>query len=208
MHVKHYLLPGLLLAALLAGGCVNPFDSPAPSVAVVDSARVFKESEPGKAGIKHLENLHESMQAELVALQQELQETPNDETLQQKLQVKYMVYQQRISVEQQQVINILNEAIQKALDACRAQQNLALIVGTDVVLAYGPAADITNAVIQEVNKTTVAFKPIEPETEEATTSDDAQAEPATEDATPDAAADSPAPAQNATQAAPEQPARQ
>ncbi|MDR0466595.1 MAG: OmpH family outer membrane protein [Deltaproteobacteria bacterium] len=164
MHVSRFL-PGLLLAALLVGGCNNPFGS--PSVAVVDSARVFKESEPGKAGIKHLEALHESMQSELNALQEELQTKPKDAVLQQRLQEKYMVYQQRISAEQQQVINTLNEAIQKALDACRIQKNLALIVGTDVALSFGQAADVTDAVIQEVNKANVEFKPLEPEAEAA-----------------------------------------
>ena len=188
MRASH-LLPGLLLAAFLAGGCNSPFESSTPGVAVVDSARVFKESEPGKAGIKHLENLHESMQAELNALQQALQDKPNDATLQQKLQEKYMVYQQRISAEQQQVINTLNEAIQKALDACRVQQKLALVVGTDVVLSYGPAADITAAVIREMNKTKVEFKPIEPEAEAAP-------------------ADPPSPAKNAPQAAPKTPTKQ
>jgi len=197
MHVS-YLLPTLLIAALLSGGCINPFDSSAPSVAVVDSTRIFKESEPGKAGIKHLEILHESMQAELNALQQALQDKPNDETLQQKLQEKYMVYQQRINAEQQHVINTLNEAIQKALDVCRIQQKLALIVGTDMALSYGPAADITTAVIYEVNKTKVEFKPIEPETDAVTSA----VQPA-----PVAPADPPPPAQNATQAAPKAPAK-
>jgi outer membrane protein len=197
MHVSH-LLPALLLATLLLGGCINPADSSAPAVAVVDSARVFKESEPGKAGIKHLETLHESMQAELNALQQELQAKPNDEALQQKLQEKYMVYQQRISAEQQQVINTLNAAIQKALDACRIQKKLALIVGTDVVLSYGSEADVTGAVISEVNKTQVEFKPIEPDAEVTLP----VAPPAPPQAAPQAA-----PAQNATQAAPKAPAK-
>jgi outer membrane protein len=164
MHVR-YLLPILLLAALLSSGWVFGSSS---GVAVVDSARVFKESDPGKAGIKHLEALHESMQAELNALQEELQGKPKDEKLQQRLQEKYMVYQQRISAEQQQVINILNETIQKALDACRVQNKLALIVGTDVVLSYGSAADVTEAVISEVNKAQVDFKALEPEAEVAT----------------------------------------
>ena len=194
MHVSH-LLPGLLIAALFLSGCTNPFDSSAPNVAVVDSTRVFKESEPGKAGIKHLESLHESMQAELNTLQQALQDKPKDETLQQTLQEKYMVYQQRISAEQQHVINTLNEAIQKALDVCRVQQKLALIVGTDVVLSYGPAADVTAAVIQEVNKTKVEFKPIEPEAETATS------------AVQPAPTVPPPPAHNATQAAPKTPAK-
>jgi len=164
MHVK-FLLSGLLLAALLSSGWIFGSSS---GVAVVDSARVFKESDPGKAGIKHLETLHESMQAELNALQEELQSKPKDETLQQRLQEKYMVYQQRISAEQQQVINTLNEAIQKAIDACRVQKKLALIVGTDVALSYGQTADVTDEVIREVNKTKIEFQPIEPEAEIAT----------------------------------------
>jgi outer membrane protein len=165
MHASH-LLPGLLLAALLLSGCTTSDSS--SGVAVVDSARVFKESEPGKAGIKHLEALHEAMQAELDALQEELQGKPKDEKLQQRLQEKYMVYQQRMSAEQQQVINTLNETIQKALDACRVQHNLALVVGTDVVLSYGQTANITEAVISEVNKAQVDFKALDPEAEVAT----------------------------------------
>ncbi|MDR0238860.1 MAG: OmpH family outer membrane protein [Deltaproteobacteria bacterium] len=198
MHANN-LFPGLLLAVLLLGGCISPADSFAPAVAVVDSARVFKESEPGRAGIKHLETLHESMQAELNALQQELQAKPNDETLQQKLQEKYMVYQQRISAEQQQVINTLNDAIQKALDACRVQKKLALIVGTDVVLSYGPAADITGTVIGEVNKITVKFKTIEPEAEVMA--------PVTQPVPVAPAEPQAAPTQNATQSAPKTPAK-
>ena len=198
MRAIYLFFPGLLLVTLLLGACISPADSPAPAVSVVDSSRVFKESEPGKAGIKHLETLHESMQAELNALQQELQVNPNDEGLQQKLQEKYLAYQQRIGAEQQQVINTLNTAIQQALDACRVQKKLALIVGTDVVLSYGPAADITDAVISEVNKAKVDFKPIEPEAE--VTAPVAQPVPAAPE--PQAA-----PAQNATQATPKTPAK-
>jgi outer membrane protein len=139
--MRIHILALALLAGLISSGCLN--SGQAPAVAVVDSSRIFKESEPGKAGIKHLESLHESMQAELNDLQQQLQAKPDDAALQQKLQEKYMVYQQRISAEQQQVINALNENIQKALDACRARKNLALILGTDAVLSYGPIADIT-----------------------------------------------------------------
>ncbi|MCL1985442.1 MAG: OmpH family outer membrane protein [Betaproteobacteria bacterium] len=206
MHTSYHL-PSLLLTALLLGGCISPADSSDSAVAVVDSARVFKESEPGKAGIKHLETLHESMQTELNALQQELQAKPNDEALQQKLQEKYMAYQQRISAEQQQVINTLNEAIQKALDACRVQKKLALIVGTDVALSHGPSADITDAVISEVNKAKVEFQPIEPEAEvtapvtQPTPAEAPQAAPPTQNAT------QAAPTQNATQAAPKAPAK-
>ena len=200
MHINH-LLPGLLFAALLFSGCISPADPPAPpAVAVVDSARVFQESEPGKAGIKHLEIMHESMQAELNALQEELQAKPNDETLPLRLQEKYMVYQQRISAEQQQVINVLNEAIQKALDACRDQQKLAVIVGRDVVLSYSSTADITDAVIREVNKAKVEFKAIEPETEATM--------PVTQPVPGAPAEAQTAPAQNPAQPAPEAPAKQ
>ena len=164
-----YFLPGLLLAVLILGGCLQSADSPTPAVAVVDSSRVFRESEPGKAGIGHLEKLHESMQAELGELQKQLQTTPDDAALQQKLQEKYLAYQERIGAEQQQVINVLNEHIQKALDTCRTQKKLTLVLGTDAVLSYAPVADITDAVIAELNKAKVEFSAIEPEQAENTT---------------------------------------
>ena len=179
MHAK-YLFSCLLLAALMLGGCLNPAGSSAPTVAVVDSSRVFRESEPGKVGIAHLEKLHESMQAELNELQKQLQATPDDAALQQKLQEKYLAYQERIGAEQQQVINVLNEHIQKALDTCRTQKKLTLILGTDAVLSYNQAADITSAVIAEINKAKVEFSPLEPEQPENTapTSEQAPAAPA------------------------------
>jgi len=216
MHATHRL-SALLFATLLLSGCISPADSSDSAVAVVDSTRIFKESDPGKAGIKHLETLHESMQAELNALQQDLQAKPNDEALQQKLQEKYLAYQQRISAEQQQVINTLNAAIQKAIDVCRVQKKLALIVGTDVALSYGPSADVTDMVISEVNKAKVEFHPIEPEADATApvaqpAPADAQAVPAQpaptdSQATPTQNATQAAPTKNATQAAPKAPAK-
>ena len=183
-------IPVLLLAAMLLAGCNQPEKS-APSVAVVDTARVFRDSEPGKAGVKFLESLHEKMQGELNALQETLQKNPEDQAAQQKLQETYMNFQQRMGAEQQNVITLLNDATQRTLDSYREQKNLEMILSSEAALSFGKSVDVTNDIIAELNKQKVEFKPIVPE---------AAKEPAA--TAPATSGVKTMPAQNATKGAP------
>ena len=51
----------------------------ASKIAVVDPARLFQESEPGKAGIEHLKQLEAAMQEQLKTAQGMIEKAPNDE---------------------------------------------------------------------------------------------------------------------------------
>ncbi len=154
----------ITIMALGAFGCEQNGKS-GPSVGVVDTSRVFRDSNPGKAGIKYLEGLHETMQAELNNLQKDAEAKPDDTALQQKIQDSYMAFQQRMGAEQQNVINLLNDSIQRALDACREQKKLDIIFSNEAALSFSKASDITADIIAEVNKRQVEFKPIAPEGE-------------------------------------------
>lgn len=166
-------------------GCNQPKTG---SVAVVNTARIYQESEAGKAGVKHLESLHNDMQAQLNKMQAELQKNPGEETSC-KFQQLYADLQQRMGAEQQQVITVLNENLQRVLDAYREQKGLDLIVANEGVLSVNARADVTADIVAELNKTQITFKPIEAEAP--------KAEPAKEEAAK-VEADKAAPAANAT----------
>lgn len=172
---KTVFVPVVLMASLLLGGCLQ--SEPAnPTTGVVDTARIFRDSDAGKAGVKFLESLHEKMQSELNGIQENLQKNPNDADVQQKLQETYMLFQQRMGAEQQNVITLLNDATQRVMDAYRGQKKLDVILSSEAALSFSKAVDITADIIAELNKQKVEFKPVQPE------------ETPTPEAKPDAAA--------------------
>lgn len=131
-----------------------------PKLAVVDMARIMRDSEPGKAGVKFLESLQSGMQEKLNAIQARLEKDPKDEAAQKELQGVYMASQQRMQAEQQNVVNLLYDTIQRVLNAYREQQGYDIILSAEVAAAFNPKADVTAAVIAEVNKQKIDFKPL------------------------------------------------
>lgn len=178
MRKSLLFLLAIMSTAVLLTGCNQPKGG---TVGVVNTSRVYQESDAGKAGVKYLESLHGEMQGELTKMQEELQKNPGEDTTR-KFQQLYAELQQRLGAEQQQVITKLNESLQRVLDSYRAQKGLDVIIGSETVLSASPAADITNEVIAEMNKTQVSFQSMKPEakTAPAANGTDATAVPATE----------------------------
>lgn len=154
-------IPVLVIMTMLTG-CLQG-ESSAPTVGVVDTARIFRDSDAGKAGVKFLEGMQTTMQAELTAIQEVLQKNPEDQAAQQKLQETYMSFQQRMGAEQQNVVTLLNDATQRVLDAYRAQKKLSVILAQESTLSVDKSVDVTAEVIAELNKQKVEFKAITPE---------------------------------------------
>ena len=152
----------VMVAGLMLTGCI-PTEPAAPTVGVVDTARVFRDSDAGKAGVKFLEGLNEQMMGELNSIQDVVQKNPNDQAAQQKLQETYVGLQQRMGAEQQNVITLLNDAVQRAMDTFRGQKKLLVILGSESALSYDKSVDVTTEVIAELNKQKVEFKATQPE---------------------------------------------
>ena len=87
----------------------------ASKIAVVDPARLFQESEPGKAGIEHLKQLEAAMQEQLKTAQGMIEKAPNDEALRARFQKTFVGYQQIVNAEQQKVVQQINGLMQKTL---------------------------------------------------------------------------------------------
>ena len=84
----------LVAAVLMLGACTQPKSS----IGVVNTAKIYQESEAGKAGVKHLEALHEEMQNEINKMQAELQKNPSDDVKRQFQQLYTDYHPRRLAV--------------------------------------------------------------------------------------------------------------
>lgn len=153
-------LPLILLLGIFIVACEAQGQSAKTSIAVVDMARVMRDSTPGKEGVKFLESRQTALQGQLDAIQDKLEKNPEDEKAMQELQRVYAVSQQRMQAEQQNVVNILFDTIQRILNEYCASQGYDVILGSEAAAAFNQKIDITDAVIAEVNKQKLEFKPL------------------------------------------------
>ena len=74
-----------------------------------------------------------------------------------------MSAQQRMQVEQQNVVNLLYDTIQRVINTYRTEKGYAIIISTEAAAAYDSKSDVTNEVLDLVNKQKLEFKPMSPE---------------------------------------------
>ena len=154
-----YFMPLALLLSLMLIACQQGEGSSQAKLAVVDMTRVMRDSEAGKAGVKHLEGLQADMQAQLNNIQKRLEQNADDADAQKELQTVYMASQQRMQVEQQNVVNVLYDTMQRIINAYRADKGYALIISSEAAASFDPKADVTSDIIAAMDKQKIDFKP-------------------------------------------------
>lgn len=152
-------MPLALLLSLMLIACQQGEGSSQAKLAVVDMTRVMRDSEAGKAGVKHLEGLQADMQAQLNNIQKRLEQNADDADAQKELQTVYMASQQRMQVEQQNVVNVLYDTMQRIINAYRADKGYALIISSEAAASFDPKADVTSDIIAAMDKQKIDFKP-------------------------------------------------
>lgn len=150
------LILSLLVLCLAVSGCQQT-QEPAVKVGVVDMNRLLRDSEPGKEASRFLEGMQKEIQQQIDDVQARLGKDPENEALQRELQAIYMGGQQRINAEQQNVVSQLLDLTQRLVNNYRKANGLSVVLGTDVAVAYDPALDVTNALLDEMNKQKVNF---------------------------------------------------
>ena len=188
------LILSLLVLCLAVSGCQQT-QEPAVKVGVVDMNRLLRDSEPGKEASRFLEGMQKEIQQQIDDVQARLGKDPENENLQRELQAIYMGGQQRINAEQQNVVSQLLDLTQRLVNNYRKANGLSVVLGTDVAVAYDPALDVTNALLDEMNKQKVNCVSVSNPQPEAPAAADA---PAAQDAK---AAEAPAPAAQDAKAA-------
>lgn len=163
MRISRIILPVLVCMLALTGCQQQETQVAQPRIAIVDMGRVMRDSEPGKEGVKFLESRQAVMQEQLDAIQNRLEKNPKDEAAMQELQRVYAISQQRMQAEQQNVVNLLFDSVQRVVNSYREAQGYDIILGAEAAASYTPSADVTAAIIAEVNKQKIEFKPV-PET--------------------------------------------
>ncbi len=159
------LLPLLLLAVCLLSACNSeqkPQAVQQPTVYVIDTARIFRDSEPGKASMTFLTSIQTEMQQSFAGLQTRLQADPENMEIQQEAQMLIGQLQQRMNAEEQNVMNLMHDMVLRVLDEYRTQNNISIIMGAEAVLSYDKSLDITEKIIAAVNKEKIEFKSVMP----------------------------------------------
>lgn len=158
-----FVLSALFASIMLLGSC-DSGGKPGETVkiAVADVSRLMRDSVPGKAGIKFLESRQSNFQKELDDIQDRLEKNPSDEAAMKDLQRVYSASQQQIQAEGQNVAALLFDTLQRILDQFREKNGYTLILGQDTVASFAKSVDVTDAVMKELDKETIEFKPLPP----------------------------------------------
>ena len=188
-----FLVLSLLVLCLAVSGCQQT-QEPAVKVGVVDMNRLLRDSEPGKEASRFLEGMQKEIQQQIDDVQARLGKDPENEALQRELQAIYMGGQQRINAEQQNVVSQLLELTQRLVNNYRKANGLSVVLGTDVAVAYDPALDVTNALLDEMNKQKVNFVSVSNPQPEAPAAAEAPAKAAQDAKAAEKPAEKPAPA--------------
>ena len=173
MH-KRFTLSLLLALSLCLGACEEGSSQGGPPVGIVDLSRLVRDSEPGKAANAFLEKTQKSCNDRILALQNKLQANADDEKVRAEFQSLYLGLQQRMQAEEQNVNNVLLDHILRTVKEYRAKQGLGAIVRSEAVLDYDKALDITDMILDELNKKNIEFKAVtsdQPKAEDAKAAD-------------------------------------
>ena len=173
MH-KRFILSLLLALSLCLGACEEGSSKGGPTVGIVDLSRLVRDSEPGKAANAFLEKTQKSFNDRILALQGKLQAKADDEKVRAEFQSLYLGLQQRMQAEEQNVNNVLLDHILRTVKEYRAKQGLGAIVRSEAVLDYDKALDITDMILDELNKKNIEFKAVtsdQPKAEDAKAAD-------------------------------------
>lgn len=158
MRTRLLVLP-LLLFSLLLGACQEQQDSK-QNIAVVDLSRLVRDSEPGKAAQTFLENMQKQFNDRLVQLQAKVQADSKDTAAAQELQKIYMSLQQRMQAEEQNVNNVLFDHVLRTVKQFREQKGYKAVLRSEAALDFDKSLDVTDQLLDAVNKQTVEFKPV------------------------------------------------
>lgn len=167
MKFSHFRLVILLALVLVVTGCTG-----GKRVGVVNTELVYKESVAAEKGTEYLRNITTSMQSEAAAIQEKAQQSKSKDAAAQ-MQQSFMELQQRLNAEQQQVVGVLSEMFNKALENCRVKYNLEIIIPTEAALSFSPDVDMTKRVMEEMNAMPVSFTPLTLEEPAADAADEA-----------------------------------
>lgn len=150
MRIFNLLALSLILSFALVG-------CQATKVGVLDTVKIFQDSDAGKAGIAHLQTIEADMQEQLKKVEGLIAKAPKDEAMRTRMQKTFADYQQTLQAEQEKVMKEVNALVESTLEAYRAKNKITAVFSADSLIVYDPKINITPEVIADMNKTSISF---------------------------------------------------
>jgi len=145
----------ILMAGLGLTGCGG-----SSKVVVVNTSRIYQESEAGKAGLAYIEQVEKDVKSKAETAQRVAESMPNNSAMPMSLQQFFIICQDAMNTAQQQAVDSVQELITKSIAKYREQNNATIIIQNDAVVSMDPVVDATDAIIAEMNKSSIAFAPV------------------------------------------------
>lgn len=165
--MKRIFLAAVASLTLIASGGFSDLAQAADTApfGVVNTAALYQDSTHGKAGMARLEKLQNDAMSRLEAMRADLAKAQEDkdEAAVQRLQVEMQgaayTFQSLLSTEQENVVSIMQAALEKSLEQYRGEHKLFAIFSNETILSFSPDADVTQGVLALFNKQAVDFGP-------------------------------------------------
>ena len=136
----------------------------AAGLAVVDVDRIFRESAPGKAGETHLGQVRDILQKGLDELRGFYKGKEDTAEARAALRDGQAALEQQFAADHLAVRQVLSATLAKVIlawFAANAQGTaISAVAPASAFFAYNPALDVTDAVMQEMDKEKPAFHPL------------------------------------------------
>ena len=136
---------------------------PAVTLAVVNQERIYRESNAAQEAVAHLDAISEAMRQKITDAQADIQAQKDEEAARAAYEKILGELQQEFTVEQQNVTVKVNDLFEIALEACRNEVGALVVLSSDLVLAHDASVDLTDKVLERMNKTKIDFKAMQPD---------------------------------------------
>lgn len=155
---KNVLKLALIIAmAALVAGCQQQASSGA-KVGFVDTNKVFKECKAGAEGMEYLKKSSEEFQTKFAEMQKNLAGNQTEENTR-KFQEALGEYQNKMGAEQNRIVEALQNGFTKTVDEYRQANGYSAILSTESAISYDASADISDKIIEAMNKMDIKIKP-------------------------------------------------
>lgn len=129
-------------------------------VGVIQSVRIYQESNAGKAGLAYLEQVEQDVKVKAEAAQRLAESLPDNDELSKALQTFFVNCQEIMNNAQEQAVGTVQDLINRTIASYREEKRLSLIVQNDAAVSFDPNSDVTEDIIAEMNKSSVTFEPV------------------------------------------------
>lgn len=157
MLKKAIKLTLLLTMAAFIAGCQQQASTGA-KIGFVDTNRVFKECKAGAEGMEYLQKAGEEFQTKFTEMQKNLAGNQTEENTK-KFQEALNEYQTKMGAEQNRIIEALQNAFGKAVEEYRKANGYSAILSVETAVSYDKSAEVTDKIIESMNKMDVKIKP-------------------------------------------------